>query len=70
MNQQLAQKDGEIKKDEYQPKYDLEFGLPDVPAKPKLFLEKNSKDDHVDANLYKYTYSSIEMAQELNGNHN
>jgi hypothetical protein len=27
----------ELQTDEFQPKYELEYGLPDIPVKPKLF---------------------------------
>lgn len=63
----MPQKDGEQKKDEFQPKYELEYGLPDVPARPKLFRFVDTDEKSKDNGLHKYTYSSIEMTQELNG---
>ena len=48
------------------PKYELEYGLPDIPVKPKLYRYVDS-DPKSDANtLFKYDYSSIEMLQEQN----
>ena len=52
------------KKDEFLPKYSLEYGLPDIPVKPKLFRHVDNNLEAKDNSLYKYEYSSIEMMQE------
>jgi len=57
----------ELCNDEFQPKYELEFGLPDLPVKPKLFRYVDTDPTSLDNNLYKYEYSSIEMIQEQSG---
>jgi hypothetical protein len=52
---------GLVQKDEFQPKYELEFGLPDIPVKPKLFRYIDTDPLSAENNLYKYEYSEIEM---------
>ena len=58
---------GELLKDEVQPRYELEFDLPDVPARPKLFRHTDTDEKSAANTLHKYAYSSIEMTQELKG---
>lgn len=60
----------ESQKDEFQPKYELSFDLPDVPAKPKLWKFEDTNPMSDENNLFKYSYSSIEMAMEMNGKKN
>lgn len=56
----------ELVADEFLPKYELEYGLPDIPVKPKLYRYIDS-DPKSEANtLFKYDYISIEMLQEQN----
>ena len=51
----------ELQNDEFFPKYELEFGLPDIPVKPKLFRFVDTDTTSSINNLHKYEYSSIEM---------
>jgi hypothetical protein len=51
----------ELETDEFLPKYQLEYGLPDIPVKPKLFRYVDTDPSSFENNLYKYEYSSIEM---------
>ena len=51
-------------KDEFLPKYELEYGLPDIPVKPKLFRYVDSDPSSLGNTMFKYEYSSIEMEQE------
>ena len=51
----------ELQNDEFFPKYELEFGLPDIPIKPKLFRFEDTDPTSANNNLHKYQYSSIEM---------
>lgn len=51
-------------KDEFLPRYELEYGLPDIPVKPKLFREVDHDPTSKGNNMFKYEYSSIEMIQE------
>ena len=51
----------EVKKDEFLPKYELEYALPDVPVKPKLFRHINNDPTSAENNLYKYEYNTVEM---------
>lgn len=51
----------ELENDEFLPKYELEFGLPDIPVKPKLFRFVDTDPQSSENTLYKYEYSSIEM---------
>ncbi len=44
--------------------------MPDVPARPKLFRHFDTDPLSLENNLHGYTYSSIEMAQELSGQQN
>lgn len=53
-------------KDEFQPKYQLEYGLPEVPVKPKLFRHVDTNIESEANIMHKYEYSSIEMIQEQN----
>lgn len=57
----------QIQKDEFLPKYELEYALPDIPIKPKLFRHVDSDPLSGANNLFKYEYSSIEMVQEQSG---
>lgn len=50
-----------ITKDEFLPKYELEYALPDVPIKPKLFRHINNDPNSPENTLYKYQYSTVEM---------
>ena len=50
--------------DSFLPQYELEFGLPDLPVKPKLFRHVDTDPKSTGNNLHKYQYSSIEMIQE------
>mgnify|MGYP000872790045 CR=1 FL=1 len=54
----------QISKDEFLPKYELEYGLPDIPVKPKLYRFVDSDPKSEANNMFKYEYSSIEMIQE------
>lgn len=38
----IKTKESKISKDEFLPKYELEYALPDVPIKPKLFRHINN----------------------------
>lgn len=51
----------QILKDEFQPKYELEYGLPDIPIKPKIFRYVDNDPESAVNTMYKYEYSSIEM---------
>ena len=51
-------------KDEFLPKYELEYGLPDIPVKPKLSRYRDCDPKSDANNMFKYEYSSIEMIQE------
>ena len=51
----------QIQKDEFLPKYELEYALPDVPVKPKLFRQVDSDPMSSGNNMYKYEYNTIEM---------
>lgn len=70
LNQEMPTSEGTMAKDEFQPRYELEYGLPDVPARPKLFRFVDVDEKSADNSLHKYAYSSIEMTQELNGMQN
>lgn len=54
----------ELEQDEFLPKYELEYGLPDIPVKPKLYRYMDSDPNSAANTLFKYDYSSIEMLQE------
>ena len=54
----------EFQNDEFFPKYELDFGMPDIPIKPKLFRFEDTDPTSANNNLHKYDYSSIEMIQE------
>lgn len=56
-----SERTGEPSKDEFLPKYELEYALPDIPVKPKLFRHIDSDPNSAENNLYKYEYSTIEM---------
>ena len=56
-----------LKTDEFLPKYELEYGLPDIPVKPKLFRYVDTDPNSTENTLFKYEYSSIEMIQEQSG---
>ena len=51
----------EMENDEFLPKYELEYGLPDIPVKPKLFRFVDTDPHSTENTLYKYEYSSVEM---------
>ena len=51
----------QMMKDEFLPKYELEYGLPDIPVKTKLFRHVDSDLKSEANNMFKYSYSSIEM---------
>lgn len=55
-------------KDEFLPQYELEYGLPDIPVKPKLFRHVDLNPDSEANTMFKYEYSSIEMLQEQQSN--
>lgn len=55
-------------KDEFLPTYELEYGLPDIPVKPKLFRHVDLNLDSDVNTMFKYEYSSIEMLQEQQSN--
>ena len=42
----------------------MEYGLPDIPVKPKIFRYVDSDPTSHTNNMFKYDYSSIEMEQE------
>lgn len=67
LNQQMPNAKGDLQRDEMQPRYELEFDLPDVPARPKFFRHTDTDEKSAANNLHKYSYSSIEMTQELKG---
>jgi len=54
----------QITKDEFLPRYELEYGLPDIPVKPKLFRHVDNDPTSESNNMFKYSYSSIEMIHE------
>jgi hypothetical protein len=56
-----------MENDEFLPKYELEYGLPDIPVKPKLFRFVDTDPQSTENTLYKYEYSSVEMIQEQSG---
>jgi len=56
-----ARGDENLKTDEFLPKYELEYGLPDIPVKPKLFRYVDTDPNSSENTLFKYEYSSIEM---------
>lgn len=62
-----ARGDENLKTDEFLPKYELEYGLPDIPVKPKLFRYVDTDPNSTENTLFKYEYSSIEMIQEQSG---
>ena len=55
---------GELQNDEFQPKYELDYTLPDIPVKPKLFRYCDTDPQSKSNTMYKYEYTSIEMLQE------
>lgn len=56
-----AEGNTKVEKDEFQPRYELESGLPDIPVKPKLYRYIDNDPNSQANNLFKYEYSSIEM---------
>ena len=58
---------GQLEKDEFQPAYELECSLPDVPAQPKLFKRIENDVAASENKQHLYEYSSIEMTQEMSG---